>query len=133
MRNGLGREGIAMYTISNILEDIQRKTTANNMIETYFVYRLVYFVNFGSKSEKHYVDTQYDGLRSALESIIRENLTATNTVVVAAVTTLKDGKCVSLLGRAYKFSLEEYFRQLAGKSKNGSRKGNITYRRYAVR
>ncbi len=122
-----------MYTISNMLEDIRRKTTANNMIETYFVYRLIYFVNFGSKSEKHYVDTQYDGLRSALESIIRENLTTTNTVVIAAITVKKNREIVSLLSKAYKFSLEEYFRQLAGKSKNGSRKGNITYRRYAVR
>ena len=52
-----------MYTISNILEDIQRKTTANNMIETCFSYRLVYFVNSEGKSEKHYVDVRYDGLR----------------------------------------------------------------------
>ena len=101
-----------MYTISNILNDVDRGILAHNMIETCFSYRLIYFVNFEDKGEKHYIDTQYDGLRMALENIIRGSLTTTNTVVISAVTALKDGKCVSLLSRAYGFNLNEYFRKI---------------------
>lgn len=101
-----------MITISDVLRDIQRGITANNMIETCFSYRLVYFVNSEGKSEKHYVDTSYDGLRAALENIIHNNLTATNCIVVATVTTLKDGKCIPLLSRSYAFSLNEYFQKI---------------------
>lgn len=98
-----------MYTISSILNDVDRRILAHNMIETCFSYRLIYFVNSEHKGEKHYIDTRYDGLRMALENIIRGNLTTTNTVVISAVTTLKDGKCVSLLSRSYGFNLNEYF------------------------
>lgn len=103
-----------MYTISDIITNIQRGIVAHNMVETEFSYRLVYFVNENRKGEKHYIDTRYDGLRETLENIIRENLTTTNTVVVSAVTTLKDGECVSLLSRAYGFNLNEYFQKLYG-------------------
>ena len=101
-----------MVTISNILEDIDRGCAANNMIETEFSYRLVYFINSGNKGEKHYLDTPYGGLRAALENIIRENLSTTNCIVVATVTILKDGKCISLLSRSYTFSLNEYFQKI---------------------
>lgn len=101
-----------MVTISNILSDVNRGILAHNMIETCFSYRLIYFVNSEGKSEKHYIDTQYDGLRAVLENIIRRNLTTTNCIVVATVTTLKDGKCISLLSRSYAFSLNEYFQKI---------------------
>ena len=80
-----------MFTISNILEDVDRGIATHNMVETEFSYRLVYFVNFENGSEKHYIDTRYDGLRIALESVVRENLTATNSIVLAAVTTRRKG------------------------------------------
>ena len=94
-----------MYTISGILDDIDRGILAHNMIETCFSYRLIYFVNENGRGEKHYMDTQYSGLRAALENIIRGNLTTTNTIVVAEVTVWKNGKSVSLLSKAYSFSL----------------------------
>lgn len=106
-----------MVTISNVITDIQRGILANNMIEHAFSYRLVYFVNFGNKGEKHYTDTSYANLRDALEDIVRKNLTTTNTVVLAAVTTRKDGKSVSLLSRTYAFSLDEYFKQICCETK----------------
>lgn len=108
-----------MFTISNIVEDVNHGILANNMIETCFSYRVVYFVNENGKGTKFYVDTLFDGLRVALENIIKENLTTTNTVVVAAVTTLKDGKCVPLLSRSYPFSLDGYFQQLCGEKEKG--------------
>lgn len=101
-----------MHTISDIVTDVNRHCMVNNMVEDRFSYRLVYFINTGKRSEKHHIDTQYKDLRSALENIVRGNLTATNTVVVAAVTALKDGKCVSLLSRSYGFNLSGYFRKL---------------------
>ena len=103
-----------MFTVSNILEDVDRGILANNMIETCFSYRLVYFVNFENGSEKHYIDTQYDGLRNALENIIKKNLTTTNSIVLAAVTARKSGEIVSLLSRSYPFSLSGYFQQIVG-------------------
>lgn len=116
-----------MNTISDIVADVNRHCMVNNMVEDRFSYRLVYFINTGKRSRKYYIDTQYDGLRGALENIVRGNLTTANTVVVAAVTTLKDGKCVSLLGRAYGFSLNEYFKQLTGRYRDGSKNRNVMY------
>ena len=116
-----------MFTISSIIEDIDRHCMVNNMVEDRFLYRVVYFINTGKRSEKHYIDTQYDGLRTVLENIVRKNLTTTNTVVVAAVTALKDGKCVSLLNRAYGFSLEEYFKQMTGKYMGGNKNRKVMY------
>lgn len=122
-----------MYTVSDIISDISRGIMAHNMIENYFSYRIVYFVNSEDKGGKHCIDVSYEGLRMALENIIRRNLTTTNTVVVAAVTVRKDGESVSLLSRAYAFSLEEYFRRISGECRNSGRNGNIMYSRYAAR
>lgn len=103
-----------MYTVSDVIRDMENGCTANNMTETCFSYRIVCFVNENGTGRKCLADTDYYGLRKTLEGIIRENLTTTNSVVIAAATTVKDGKCVSLLSRSYGFSLDEFFRQLAG-------------------
>ena len=119
-----------MYTISNIIADIDRGCLSNNMVEDRFSYRIVFFEN--GKGIKHYIDTSYDGLRKSLESIIREYLSVTNNIVIAETTALKNGKCVSLLGRSYAFSLEGYFHQIYGRCKSDSENRNITYCRYAM-
>lgn len=72
-----------MFTISNILEDVSRGCTAQNMVEDKFTYRIVFFVNEGNNGTKHYVDATYNGLRKSLENIIRSNLSLTNSVVIA--------------------------------------------------
>ena len=140
--SGTGRAGLSpytkesegnMFTVSDILTDISRGCTANNMVEDCFSYRIVFFVNEGSKGIKHYIDTEYDGLRKSLESIIRSNLSLTNSVVIANTTVLKNGKCVCLQSRAYSFSLDGYFRQISGEGVERCRSGNMTYNRYAVR
>lgn len=101
-----------MNTVLDVLVDINNGILAHNMVETYFSYRLVYFINENRKSEKHYIDTRYDGLRKTLENIIRGNLTTTNNIVVAQTTVRKSGETVSLLSRPYSFSLSEYFRKV---------------------
>ncbi len=121
-----------MYTVSDIIADINRGCTAHNMIEDRFSYRIIFFVNEGNQGSKHYADTPYSGLRESLENIIRNHLSVTNSVVIAETTALKDGKCVCLQSRAYPFSLDGYFRQISGKC--ADRNGNIMYgRRAAVR
>lgn len=122
-----------MYTISDIIADINRGCTANNMVEDRFSYRIVFFVNGGNSSSRHYIDTSYNGLRKALESIIRENLSLTNCVVIAETTALKHGKCVFLQKRAYSFSLDGYFKQISGECRNSGRNGNARYGRCAGR
>ena len=122
-----------MFTISNILEDIDRGIMAHNMVETEFSYRIFFFVRENSKSSKHYIDTAYDGLRETLESIIRDYLSLTNCVVIAAVTVRKNGQPVSLQSRSYGFSLDAYFKQINGECGDGGRRGNFAYGRYAVR
>lgn len=122
-----------MYTISNILADIDRGCMANNMVENRFRYRIIYFVNEGNNGSKHYIDTAYDGLRKSLESIVRGNLSLTNSVVIAETTVLKNGKSVCLQSRSYAFSLDGYFRQIIGEGRDRSRSGNFVYGRYAVR
>ena len=107
-----------MYTISDILRDIDRGCTAHNMIEDRF--------------SKRYVDTTYGNLRKALENIIRNNLTLTNTIVIAETTVLKDGKCIRLLSRSYLFSLDEYFKRINGE-RSDNRCGYATYGKYAMR
>ena len=123
-----------MYTISNIIADIDRGCLSNNMVEDRFSYRIIFFVNENGngKGTKRYIDTSYDDLRKSLESIIREYLSVTNNIVVAETTALKNGKCVSLLSRSYAFSLEEYFHQIYGRCKSDSENRNITYCRYAM-
>ena len=109
-----------MYTISSIVEDISRGCIANNLNEEYFSYRIIFFVNENGTGTKHYSDASYDDLRKALENIIRKHLSVTNSVVIAQITTLKNGRCVSLLSRSYAFSLEEYFHQIYGRCKSDS-------------
>lgn len=120
-----------MYTVSDIVADIGRGCTANNLNEDRFRYRIIFYVNDGDKGIKHYADTMYSGLRESLEDIIRNHLSLTNTVVVAQTTVLKGGECVCLQSRAYSFSLEEYFNQISGGCKGSNR--NTVYGRYAVR
>lgn len=122
-----------MYTVSDIISDINRGCLANNMVEDRFSYRIVFFVNEGKQSAKYYMDTSYNGLRKALESIIRENLSLTNCVVIAETTVLKHGKCVFLQKRSYPFSLDGYFRQLNGECRDSGRNEAARYGRYAVR
>lgn len=122
-----------MYTVSDIISDINRGCLANNMVEDRFSYRIVFFVNEGNRSAKYYIDTAYNGLQRALESIIRENLSLTNCVVIAETTALKHGKCVFLQKRSYSFSLDGYFRQLSGECRGSRRNEASRYGRCAVR
>lgn len=122
-----------MYTVSDIISDINRGCMANNMVEDRFSYRIVFFVNEGNNSSKYYIDTAYNGLRRALENIIRENLSLTNCVVIAKTTALKCGKCICLQKRSYSFSLDGYFRQLSGECRDSGRNGTARYGRRAVR
>lgn len=126
-------EGGYMFTISDILTDIDRGINANNMVETEFSYRVVYFIRDGNGSSKHYADTMYDGLRETLENIVKENLSLTNSVVIAAVAVWKDGQPVCLQSRSYGFSLDEYFRKINGECGGNGRRGNVMYGRYAAR
>lgn len=122
-----------MYTVSDIITDINRGIVANNLAEDCFSYRIFFFVRESNKSYKHYIDTSYDGLRDTLENIVKENLSLTNNVVIAAVTVWKGRKSVCLQSRSYGFSLDEYFRSISGERRDNGRNGNIMYRRYAVR
>lgn len=115
-----------MYTISDILSDIDRGCMSNNMMENMFSYRIIFYVNEGNKGTKYIVDSCYADLRSTLERIIRNNLSQTNNLVIAETTVLKDGKCIGLLSKSYSFSLESYFKQISGKYKN-NRIQNIRY------
>lgn len=121
-----------MFTVSDIITDIQRGILAHNMIEDCFSYRIVFFVNEGNKGSKHYIDTMYSDLRKSLESIIRNHLSLTNSVVIAETTVLKNGKCVCLQSRSYSFSLDGYFKQISGESSISNRNRNMMGR-YAVR
>ena len=118
-----------MYTVSDILSDLNRGIAAHNMVENYFSYRIVYFINFEDRGEKHYIDVSYDGLRMALENIIRRYLTTTNTVVVAAVTVRKDAESISLMSRSYGFNLDGYFRQIVGEKEKEYISNNYGRRR----
>ena len=120
-----------MYTVSDILADIDRGCMANNMVEDMFSYRIIYFVNEGNKGTKHYIDSQYADLRKALESIVRNNLSLTNNLVIAETTVLKNGKCVCLQSKSYSFSLDNYFKQISGEYK-GNRNENMISGRYAA-
>lgn len=124
-------EGDSMYTVSDIVMDISRGCTANNLNEDRFRYRIIFFVNDGDKGIKHYVDTIYSGLRESLENVIRNHLSLTNTVVIAQTTVLKGGERVCLQSKAYAFSLEGYFSQIGGGCKGSGR--NDVHGRYAVK
>lgn len=118
-----------MYTVSSILNDVDRGIMAHNMEETCFTYRIIFYINENDIGRKCYVDTSYDGLRKILENIIKKNLTTSNTVVISAVTTLKDGKCVSLLSRAYGFNLSKYFQQIVGEREKNNVNSNYGRRK----
>lgn len=122
-----------MYTVSDIVQDISRGCVAHNMQEDRFSYRIIFFVNEDGSSSKHYIDTPYGGIRKALENIIRNNLTLSNSVVIAATTALIYGKSVCLQSKSFSFSLDGYFKQISGEYKDSNRNGNIIYGRYAVR
>ena len=121
-----------MFTISNIIEDIDRGCLANNMIEDRFSYRIIFFVNENGKGTKHYTDSKYGDLRKSLENIIRGHLSVTNNIVIAETTALKNGKCICLQSRAYSYSLEEYFRKLNGEYKDNRQIEGMMFNRYAV-
>ena len=122
-----------MFTVTDILQDVQRGILANNMNEACFSYRLVYFVNErNGESTKHYLDTTYGNLRKVLENIIRNNLSLTNNIVISSVTVRKNGKCICLLSRSYVFSLDGYFKQINGERSN-NRYIHATFGKYAVR
>lgn len=125
-------EGGFMYTISDILADIDRGILANNMLETEFSYRIVFFVRERNSSTKHYIDTIYDSLRQTLENIVKGNLSLTNSVIIAAVTVRKDRQSVSLQSRSYGFSLDEYFRRINGDNGDNGKRGNVMCGRYAA-
>lgn len=117
-----------MYTITDIMEDIASHCTINNLNEGSFSYKVAYYVNEGNTGRKYCADAAYKDLRKAMESIVRDNLTLENSISISSVTVQKNGECVCLLSRAYKFSLDEYFSQIYGKS----RKRKAAYGRYAV-
>lgn len=119
-----------MYTISDIIGDINRGCAANNMIEDKFSYRIIFFVKDENRSCKHYIDTAYDGLRKTLESIVKDHLSLTNSVVIAETTVRKGGECIRLQSQPYAFSLDEYFKRINGECVVGGKRGN--YNRYAV-
>ncbi len=121
-----------MFTISDILQDIDRGCLSNNMVEDRFSYRIVFFVNENGRGTKHYIDSKYGDLRKSLESIIRGYLSVTNNIVIAETTALKNGRSVCLQSRAYSFSLDEYFRRLQGECGENSRNECVMYGRYAV-
>ena len=121
-----------MYTVSDILQDIDRGCFANNMIENRFSYRIIFFVNENGRGTKHYIDTSYNGLRKSLESIIREHLSVTNNIVVAETTALKNGRSICLQSRSYSFSLDEYFRRLNGEYKDNRQHESVMFNKYAV-
>lgn len=116
-----------MHTISNILQDVDKGCAIHNLNESCFSYRILFFVNEGGTGMKHHADSTYEGLRKTLESIIRENISLTNSVVIAQTTVLLDGKCVCLQSRAYLFNLDEYFQQVTGKRKNSGRNRNMMH------
>lgn len=122
-----------MYTVSDIVADINRGCTANNMVENKFSYRIVFLVKDGNKVSKQYINTRYYNLRRSLENIIRDHLSLTNSVVIAETTALKNGKCICLQSKSYSFSLEEYFKRISGERKVSNRNETIMYGRYAVR
>lgn len=118
-----------MYTVADILTDIEKGCLANNMIEEMYSYRIIFYVNEGNKGTKHYVDSSYFELRKTLETIVRDNLSLTNNIVIAETTVLKNGKRVCLQSKSFLFSLESYFRLISGASIENR---NTSYSRYAA-
>lgn len=122
-----------MYTVSDIVADVDRGCMANNMVEEKFSYRIIFYINENGKGTRYYIDTPYSGIKKVLENIIRKYLSLANTVVIAEATVLKNGKCIHLLSRSYAFSLDGYFKQISGEHENSNRCGKFMYGRYAIR
>lgn len=122
-----------MYTVLDIVADIARGCVTHNMVEDKFSYRIIFFINENGKGTKCYVDTPYNNIRKSLESIIKNNLSVINSIVIAEVTALKNGRCIRLLSRSYAFSLDGYFRQIKGDCANSNKYGKLMYGRYAVK
>lgn len=118
-----------MYTVSDIIADIERGCIANNMIEEMFSYRIIFYVNEGNRGRKYYMDSRFAELRNALESIVRNNLSLTNNLVIAETTVLMNGRCVHLQSKSYSFSLDQYFKQISGE---GNRNKGTAYGRYVI-
>lgn len=121
-----------MHTITDILRDIDRGCMIHNLNENCFSYRIIFFVNERNRSSKHYTDTVYCDLRESLENIIRENLSLTNSVVIANTTVLKHRKCIRLQSKSYSFSLDEYFNQINGIDQNNNISLHFAYKRYGI-
>lgn len=121
-----------MYTVSDIIMDVNRHCMVNNMVENAFSYQIIFFVNENGAGRKYYIDTSYSGLRSALENIVRENLSLENSISISGVTVQKNGRCVCLLSRVYSFNLCDYFQQITGRGRNGNKKRYASYGRYAL-
>ena len=107
--------GMVMFTISSIIQDIDRHCAIYNMLEDRFSYRIIYYVNEDGIGTKHYIDTAYGDLRKTLEGIIKNNLSLTNTVSIALTKILKNKECICLLSSSYMFNLNEYFEQIIGR------------------
>lgn len=118
-----------MYTITDILEDINRNCAIYNMNENRFSYRIIFYINDDDKSSKHYINSTYDNLCREVENIIKNNLSMTNKIAIANVTTLKGGNSICLLSRSYAFSLDGYFRQIVGKREKEYKTANYGRRR----
>lgn len=119
-----------MFTITNIMEDINKGCAINNLNENAFTYRVAYYVNEGNISKKHHMDSSFDNLRQTLEKIIQSSLSLTNNIVISSVTVKKNGKCVYLLSRSYKFCLDGYFRWITDQPKNRNLYGRYAAARY---
>lgn len=128
-----GSEGQNMYTVSDIIADVSRGCTANNMLEDRFQYRVIFYIQENGTETRHYIDTPYSGLRKTLENIVRNHLSVTNSVVITEITALKNGRCIHLQSRTYSFSLDGYFKQISGENRNGNRYRSVAYGRYAGR
>ena len=48
-----------MFTVSDIVKDIDRGILANNMVEDKFSYRIIFYINENGKGTKHYLDAPY--------------------------------------------------------------------------
>lgn len=116
-----------MFTITNIMEDISRHCAIHNMVENAFTYRIAYYVNEKNMRKKYYLDSSFENLRQTLEKVVRSSLSLTNNIVISNVTVKKNGKCVYLLSRPYKFCLDGYFRWITDQPKNRN-----LYGRYAT-
>ena len=74
-------------------------------------------MNDENKGTKFRVDTSYDGLRESLENIIRDNLTTTNSLVIAEVTVRKDKQSISYSAKRMGSAWTDIFKRSARKKR----------------